>query len=156
LTEGSAHLSKFGHALPRSCKLGAMLEVPALLWQLDELMADRSISSRSAPTTCSSSPWRSTAGNAHLSDRFDPMSVPFLRCCAYRRGGEKRNGTPVTLCGELAGKPLSAMALLGLGFRSVSMSPASDRSGEGDAAWTGHCGLANGNGSDAPVRNAKA
>ena len=33
--------------------------------------------------------------------------------------------TPVTLCGELAGKPISAMALIGLGYRSISMSPAS-------------------------------
>ncbi len=33
-------------------------------------------------------------------------------------------GTPVTLCGELAGKPISAMALIGLGYRSISMSPA--------------------------------
>ncbi|TIU11520.1 MAG: peptidase, partial [Mesorhizobium sp.] len=31
----------------------------------------------------------------------------------------------VTLCGELAGKPISAMALIGLGYRSISMSPAS-------------------------------
>jgi phosphotransferase system enzyme I (PtsP) len=31
----------------------------------------------------------------------------------------------VTLCGELAGRPISAMALLGLGYRSISMSPAS-------------------------------
>ena len=30
----------------------------------------------------------------------------------------------MTLCGEMAGKPISAMALLGIGFRSVSMSPA--------------------------------
>jgi phosphotransferase system enzyme I (PtsP) len=29
------------------------------------------------------------------------------------------------LCGELAGKPISAMVLIGLGFRSISMSPAS-------------------------------
>ena len=36
-----------------------------------------------------------------------------------------RNNTPVTLCGELAGRPISAMALIGLGFRSISMSPAS-------------------------------
>jgi phosphotransferase system enzyme I (PtsP) len=35
-----------------------------------------------------------------------------------------RAGTPLTLCGEIAGKPLSAMALLGIGFRSISMAPA--------------------------------
>ena len=31
----------------------------------------------------------------------------------------------MTLCGELAGKPISAMALIGIGYRSISMSPAS-------------------------------
>ena len=31
---------------------------------------------------------------------------------------------PVTLCGELAGRPLEAMALIGLGYRDLSMSPA--------------------------------
>ena len=31
---------------------------------------------------------------------------------------------PVTLCGEIAGNPLAAMALIGLGYRSLSMSPA--------------------------------
>ena len=30
---------------------------------------------------------------------------------------------PLTLCGELAGSPLEAMALIGLGFRSLSMAP---------------------------------
>ena len=35
-----------------------------------------------------------------------------------------KTGTSLTLCGEIAGKPLSAMALLGLGFRNISMSPA--------------------------------
>jgi phosphotransferase system enzyme I (PtsP) len=32
---------------------------------------------------------------------------------------------PVTLCGEMAGRPLEAMALIGLGYRSISMAPAS-------------------------------
>jgi phosphotransferase system enzyme I (PtsP) len=36
-----------------------------------------------------------------------------------------RHDVPLTLCGEMAGKPLEAMALLGLGFRSISMAPAS-------------------------------
>ena len=37
----------------------------------------------------------------------------------------KKYKVPITLCGEMAGRPLEAMALIGLGFRSVSMSPAS-------------------------------
>lgn len=37
----------------------------------------------------------------------------------------RARGVPVTLCGEMAGRPLEAMALIGLGFRSLSMAPAS-------------------------------
>jgi phosphotransferase system enzyme I (PtsP) len=37
----------------------------------------------------------------------------------------RAKGVPVTLCGEMAGRPLEAMALIGLGFRSLSMAPAS-------------------------------
>jgi phosphotransferase system enzyme I (PtsP) len=64
-------------------------------------------------------------GNTQLSDRFDPLSVPFLRVLKQIADAGARNKTPVTLCGELAGKPISAMALIGIGYRSISMSPAS-------------------------------
>ena len=37
----------------------------------------------------------------------------------------KRHDVALNLCGEMAGRPLEAMALLGLGFRSISMAPAS-------------------------------
>jgi phosphotransferase system enzyme I (PtsP) len=33
-------------------------------------------------------------------------------------------GKPVTVCGEMAGRPLETLALIGLGFRAFSMSPA--------------------------------
>jgi phosphotransferase system enzyme I (PtsP) len=36
-----------------------------------------------------------------------------------------RHNLPLNLCGEMAGKPIEAMALIGLGFRSISMAPAS-------------------------------
>jgi len=36
-----------------------------------------------------------------------------------------RAGTPVTLCGEMGGRPLEALALVALGYRSLSMSPSS-------------------------------
>ncbi len=63
-------------------------------------------------------------GNTKIADRFDPLSVPFLRVLKQIADAGHRNSTPVTLCGELAGKPISAMALIGLGYRSISMSPA--------------------------------
>lgn len=37
----------------------------------------------------------------------------------------QKTQTPLTLCGEMGGKPIEALALLGLGFRGLSMSPAS-------------------------------
>ena len=37
----------------------------------------------------------------------------------------KRHGVPLNLCGEMSGRPLEAMTLVGLGFRSISMAPAS-------------------------------
>ncbi|CCM77456.1 phosphoenolpyruvate--protein phosphotransferase [Rhizobium mesoamericanum] len=118
------HLSRFGHGLPRKLQFGAMLEVPALLWQLDELMAAVDFVSVGSNDLFQFS-MAVDRGNARVSDRFDPLGKPFLRILRdIVRAGE-RNNTPVTLCGELAGKPISAMALLGIGFRSVSMSPAS-------------------------------
>ncbi|MBB4571468.1 phosphoenolpyruvate--protein phosphotransferase [Rhizobium leucaenae] len=117
------HLSRFGHSLPRKLQFGAMLEVPALLWQLDELMAAVDFVSVGSNDLFQFS-MAVDRGNARVADRFDPLGRPFLRILRdIVRAGE-RNKTPVTLCGELAGKTISAMALLGVGFRSVSMSPA--------------------------------
>jgi phosphotransferase system enzyme I (PtsP) len=117
------HLSKFGHPLPRKLQYGAMLEVPSLLWQLDELMAEADFVSVGSNDLFQFA-MAVDRGNARVSDRFDNLNKPFLRLLRdIARAGE-RNSTPVTLCGEMAGKPISAMALIGIGYRSVSMSPA--------------------------------
>lgn len=118
------HLSKFGHSLPRKLQFGAMLEVPSLMWQLDELMAEVDFVSVGSNDLFQFS-MAVDRGNARVSDRFDILGKPFLRILRdIARAGE-RNRTPVTLCGEMAGKPLSAMALIGVGFRSVSMAATS-------------------------------
>ena len=117
------HLSKFGHPLPKKLQYGAMLEVPSLLWQLDELMTESDFVSVGSNDLFQFA-MAVDRGNARVSDRFDILSRPFLRMLRdIVRAGE-RNNTPVTLCGEMAGKPISAMALFGIGYRSVSMSPA--------------------------------
>ena len=116
------HISKFGHQLPKKLQFGAMLEVPALLWQLDELMDEVDFVSVGSNDLFQFA-MAVDRGNARVSDRFDVLGRPFLRILRdIVRAGE-RNKTPVTLCGEMASKPLSAMALLGIGFRSISMSP---------------------------------
>ena len=60
-----------------------------------------------------------------MADRFDTLSLPFLR--ALRGVAEKADAAscPVTVCGEMAGRPIDALALIGLGFRSLSMSAVS-------------------------------
>ena len=117
------HLSRFAHHLPTSLKLGAMVEVPSLLWQLDELMATVDFVSVGSNDLFQFI-MAVDRGNAQLSDRFDPLSVPFLRALRQVAAAGERTGTPVTLCGELAGRTISAMALVGIGYRSISMSAA--------------------------------
>lgn len=118
------HLSRFAHHLPTSLKLGAMLEVPSLLFQLDELMKAVDFVSVGS-NDLFQFVMAVDRGNTQLANRFDTLSAPFLRVLKQIADAGVRNHTPVTLCGELAGKPISAMALVGLGFRSISMSPAS-------------------------------
>ncbi|WP_029621184.1 phosphoenolpyruvate--protein phosphotransferase [Pseudorhizobium marinum] len=118
------HLSKFGHSLPRRLQFGAMLEVPALMWQLDELMAEVDFVSVGSNDLFQFS-MAADRGNARVSDRFDMLGKPFLRILRDIVRAAERNQTALTLCGEMAGKPLSAMALLGIGFRAVSMAPTS-------------------------------
>lgn len=116
------HLSKFSHQLPKKLQFGAMLEVPALLWQMDELMAEVDFVSVGSNDLFQFA-MAVDRGNARVSDRFDNLGRPFLRILRDIVRAADRNKTSLTLCGEMAGKPLSALALLGIGFRSISMSP---------------------------------
>ncbi|WP_102960962.1 phosphoenolpyruvate--protein phosphotransferase [Mangrovicella endophytica] len=117
------HLERFGHKQPASLKLGAMIEVPSLLFQLDELMQlvdFVSVGSNDLFQFFSAA----DRGNSQLAGRFDDLSPPFLKALKSIVDAGERNGVGVTLCGEMAGRPLSAMALIALGFRSISMTPA--------------------------------
>jgi phosphotransferase system enzyme I (PtsP) len=67
----------------------------------------------------------SDRGNPKVSSRFDVLSPSFLHALRSITAAGKRLGVPVALCGEIGGRPLEAMALIGAGFRSLSMAPAS-------------------------------
>ena len=117
------HLSRFAYTLPTQLKLGAMVEVPALLWQLDELMTMVDFVSVGSNDLFQFL-MAVDRGNSLISGRFDQLSPAFLRVLRQIIDAGKRHDRQVTLCGEMAGRPLTAMALIGLGFRSISM-PAS-------------------------------
>ena len=119
-----AHLARFGHKAPSRLVVGAMIEVPGLLFQLDELMRHLdfvSIGSNDLFQFFSAV----DRGNSRVATRFDDLSSPFLRALKMVVDAGRRNSVAVTLCGEMAGRPLSAMALLAIGFRSISMAPPS-------------------------------
>lgn len=117
------HLSRFGYDLPRKIQIGAMLEVPSLMWQLDELMVEADFVSVGSNDLFQFT-MAADRGNARVSNRFDPLGRTFLRLLRQIVDAAETRNTPLTLCGEMAGRPLPAMALLGLGFRTISMAPA--------------------------------
>ncbi|MEP4293329.1 MAG: putative PEP-binding protein, partial [Rhizobiaceae bacterium] len=116
--------ARFGHTLPSEILLGSMIEVPSLLFQLDELMqrADFvSVGSNDLFQFMAAS----DRTNSYLSNRYNPLSRPFLRALREIVRAADKHSTPLQLCGELAGDPLSALALIGIGYRAISMPPAS-------------------------------
>ena len=118
------YLKHHGHGVPSRILLGAMIEVPALLWQLDALMEQVDFVSVGSNDLLQFL-WACDRGNARMAGRFDPLSPAVLRALREIVERAKAHGKPVELCGELAGRALEAMALIGIGFRSISMSPAS-------------------------------
>jgi phosphotransferase system, enzyme I, PtsP len=105
-------------------QLGAMVEVPSLLWQLDEICARADFLSVGTNDLVQYM-FAADRDNKHVSSRFDSLSAPTLRALRSIAETAARHDTPVTLCGEMGGQPLEAVALLAIGFRKLSMSPSS-------------------------------
>ncbi len=119
-----AHLTRHGYTLPRGLSLGVMIEVPSLLWELDELMAEVDFVSVGSNDLMQYL-YAADRDNKRVSGRFDPLSPPMLRTLKSIADAAHRATKPLTLCGEIGGRPLEAMTLVALGYRGLSMSPAS-------------------------------
>jgi phosphotransferase system, enzyme I, PtsP len=116
------YLRQHGHTLPERVDVGTMVEVPALLFQLDELLKRADFLSVGSNDLFQFL-FAVDRGNSKVSERFDTLAAPVLR--ALRSIVQKGNaaGKSVSLCGEMASQPLGALALLSLGYRSLSLSP---------------------------------
>lgn len=116
-------LDKFGKQRPALLEIGTMLEVPSLAWQLDTLLPMVDFVSVGSNDLLQFL-FASDRGNARVASRYDFLSPAVLSFLKHIVEKCRAHDTALTLCGEMSGKPLEAMALLGLGFRRISMSPA--------------------------------
>src|SRR6202166_5301775 len=116
------HLRRHGHMLPERVQIGTMLEVPSLLFQLDELLERVDFLSVGSNDLMQFL-YAADRGNVRVSERFDPLSAPVLRALKDIADHARKHGKPVALCGELASQPIGALALAILGYRTLSLSP---------------------------------
>jgi len=115
------YLRQHGHALPERVHIGTMVEVPALLFQLDELLKRVDFLSIGSNDLFQFL-FAVDRGNSRVSERFDPLSAPFLRTLKLIADRANAAGKPLSLCGEMASQPLGALALLAIGYRTLSLS----------------------------------
>ena len=108
-----------GRALPALLRVGAMIECPSLLWHLDALLPLTDFVSVGTNDLFQYM-FAADRTNPLVSDRYDPLSPPLLRALAEIQKKCADTGTPVSVCGELAGRPLEAFALLTLGYTRLS------------------------------------
>ncbi|RUL88439.1 phosphoenolpyruvate--protein phosphotransferase [Tautonia sociabilis] len=121
--EARRNLKRAGIPYGEDVKTGVMIEVPAAALCIEALLQETdfiSIGSNDLIQYLVAAD-RDNPKVAHL---CDPLSPAVLRMLRMVFDACRRTGTPVTLCGEMAGQPRSVLVLLGLGLRRFSMSPA--------------------------------
>ena len=111
-----------GQALPEGLRVGVMFEVPALAWQLDSLLPHVDFISVGTNDLLQFL-YAADRGNSRLAGRYDTLSPALLRLLHFVVGKVRPAGVDLAVCGEMAGRPVEALALLAIGVRSLSMSP---------------------------------
>jgi len=112
----------FGDRLPAEIRVGAMLEVPALALQLPQLLPRCDFLSLGTNDLVQFL-YAADRGNPRLARRYDVLSPAVLTFLHQIAEQANTWGVPLTACGEMAGHPLEAMALIGCGIRRLSMAP---------------------------------
>ncbi|MEI7711535.1 MAG: putative PEP-binding protein [Rhodospirillales bacterium] len=108
---------------PERLTIGTMLEIPALMWQLPELLKETDFISVGSNDLMQFL-FAADRGTPSLYDRYDLLSQPMLDLLDQLVAGARTAGVPVSLCGEAASRPIEALTLAALGIVSLSM-PAS-------------------------------
>ncbi len=110
--------------LPEAIRYGAMLEVPALAEMLDVLAPKLSFLSIGT-NDLTQFLFAADRANPKLAERYDWVSPSILRFIARVIRNLDGHDVDIAVCGEMGGRRLEALALIGLGIRRLSITPAS-------------------------------
>ncbi len=109
---------------PSLVKVGMMIEIPSILWQLDTLMKRADFVSIGSNDLMQFL-FACDRGAVHMADTYDTLSPVMLRVVHEVVDKAKEHHVEVSFCGEMARNPIDSLALIGLGVRSLSVSASS-------------------------------
>ncbi len=118
-----AWLAQRGRKLPSEIRYGAMLEVPALAEMLDVLLPRLDFLSVGT-NDLTQFLFAADRANPKLAERYDWLSPSILRFLSRIVGPARAHGVDLAVCGEMGGRALEAMALIGIGIDRLSITPA--------------------------------
>jgi phosphotransferase system enzyme I (PtsP) len=121
--EQRAWIAGAGRPLPTEVRYGVMLEVPALAEMLDLLLPRIDFLSIGT-NDLTQFLFAADRSNPRLADRYDWLSPAVLRFLKRVVDAANAAGTPVSVCGEMGGRPLEGLALMALGIERLSITPA--------------------------------
>ncbi len=113
-----------GRTVPSEMKIGAMLETPSLAFAPDHFFQTADFISIGG-NDLKQFFFAADRENELVRRRYDVLSSSFLDFLEHIISRCAAHGTPLSFCGEDAGRPIEALALAAIGFRSLSMRPAS-------------------------------
>ncbi len=111
-----------GNQVPKNIFVGTMIEVPALIFHLKTILPYLDFVSVGT-NDLTQFLYACDRGNSDVYERYDPLSPPMLEVLGIIQKECKKANVKCSICGEMAGNPIDAMVLLGLGFTSLSMNP---------------------------------
>ena len=121
--EQVAWARKAHRKLPTRIEFGAMLEVPSLAEMLDQLLPRVDFISIGT-NDLTQFLFAADRSDPRLASRYDWLSPAILRFLKRVIGAAHNAGVQARICGEMAGRPLEAMALIGVGAENFSITPA--------------------------------
>jgi phosphotransferase system enzyme I (PtsP) len=124
LFEEQVEWARKGHRkLPAKIEFGAMVEVPSLAEMLDQLLPRVDFISIGT-NDLTQFLFAADRSDPRLAQRYDWLSPAILRFLKRVLDQARAAGVPARICGEMGGRPLEAMALIGIGADAFSITPA--------------------------------